>query len=1036
MRILGATCVLVALFVVAPSSAFAQASITGTVRDTSGAVLPGVTVEASSPALIEKVRTATTDGNGLYRIVDLRAGEYTVTFSLQGFTSVKREGVTLEGSFTATINGELRVGALTETITVTGESPIVDVSSVKRQMVLDNDIISAIPSSRSYNNLIQLIPNSVNQAGAPTDVQVVPGMVVFGGFGGRSNEGRVNVDGISVGSAFNGAGVSSYIADVGNAREIAMTTSGGLGENEGGGPSLNILPKEGGNSVRGTFFAAGANGDMIASNYTQDLKDRGLTTPGETRKVWDFNLGIGGPVAKDKVWFYANLRDEGSERTVPGMFANKNAGDPTKWLYEADTTRPAVLAASYRITALRLTGQATPRNKFTLFWDQQRPCEGGAAQGYSGSACRVSGDGEVYAGSTAAPTPSASAINAPETAGYRDYGNRVAQAKWTSPVNNQLLLEAGFGMYISRYGGGQLPGLPTEDLIRVVEQCATVRGCAANGNIAGLTYRSLNWFSNINWNNSWNAAASFVTGSHNIKVGYQGGALIDQRKNFGNNQFLQYRTNNGVPDQITLNINRFGIEQSVRFDSFYAQEQWTLGRLTASGAVRYDHAWSYFPEQTVGAQRFVSTALHYDKITGVKGYNDIWPRAGIAYDVFGTGKTSVKVNFGRYLEAAQNGGFFIALNPTNRLTTTTTRTWTDADADWVADCNLNLSTAQGPTTAVHGAGGADFCGANVSTNFGTPVFDSTLDDSLLSGWGVRAGDWQWGASVQQEVLPRVAVELGYQRRWLVNSSVTDNRNRAPEDHTIFGVKIPVDPRLPGGGGGVVEGLYNVTPAAAPRLTDNFETLATTYADWRRVSNSVNLNLTARMRNGLVVQGGFNSGTSLNDYCDVRAAIPEWTVLLAQSPTNPWCNTSTGWQTRATALGSYTVPKVDIQVSGTFRSDPGGQLAANYAATSRPGQANDDTVGLNRLFAGIAGTTVTVNLIEPGTLYGERVNQVDMRFAKVLRFGRTRSTVGLDLYNLANNDAVLTYNQTYSATWLRPTSVLQPRIIKISASVDF
>jgi hypothetical protein len=1039
MRISGAACLL-ALFLMAPSSAFAQASITGIVRDTSGAVLPGVTVEASSPALIEKVRTSTTDGNGQYRIVDLRAGEYTVTFSLQGFTTVKREGVGLEGSFTATINGELRVGALTETITVTGESPIVDVQSVKRQMVLDNDIISAIPSSRSYNNLIQLIPQSVNQAGAPTDVQVVPGMVVFGGFGGRSNEGRVNVDGISVGSAFNGAGVSSYIADVGNAREIAMTTSGGLGENEGGGPSLNILPKEGGNSVRGTFFAAGATSDMIGSNYSQELKDRGLTTPGETRKVWDFNLGIGGPVAKDRVWFYANIRDEGSERTVPGMFANKNAGNPNSWLYEADTTRPAVLAASYRITALRLTGQATPRNKFTVFWDQQRPCEGGAAQGFSGSACRVSGEGEVYAGSTAAPTPSASAINAPETAGYRDYGNRVAQAKWTSPVNNRLLLEAGFGMYISRYGGGQLPGLPTEDLIRVVEQCATAAGCARNGNIAGLTYRSLNWFSNINWNNSWSAAASLVTGSHSIKVGYQGGALIDQRKNFGNNQFLQYRTNNGVPDQITLNINRFGIEQSVRFDSFYVQEQWTLGRMTAQGALRYDHAWSYFPEQTVDASRFFPTAVTYPRTTGVKGYNDVWPRGGLAYDVFGNGKTSVKLNFGRYLEAAQNGGFFISLNPTGRLSTTTTRGWTDADADWVADCNLNVSTAQGPTTAVYGGGGADFCGANVSANFGTPVFDSTLDDGLLSGWGVRAGDWQWGASVQQEVLPRVAVEVGYQRRWLVNSNVTDNRNRAPGDHTLFGVTIPTDSRLPGGGGGVLEGLYNVTPAAAPRLTDNFETLATTYADWKRTSDSVNLNVTARMRNGLVVQGGFNTGTSTSDYCDVRALIPEWTLpgpptIASQSPTNPWCDTSTGWQTRATALGSYTVPKVDVQVSGTFRSDPGGQLAANYAATSA------NTVGLNRTFAGIAGTTITVNLIEPGTLYGERVNQVDMRFAKVLRFGRTRSTVGFDLYNLVNNDAVLTYNQTFSlsstaAAWLRPNSVLQPRIIKISASVDF
>ncbi|HEY7187815.1 MAG TPA: TonB-dependent receptor [Vicinamibacterales bacterium] len=1026
MRRSGAAYLVVALFLLAPTGVFAQASVTGTVRDSSGAVLPGVTVEASSPALIEKVRTATTDGNGQYRIVDLRAGEYTVTFTLAGFSTVKREGVALEGSFTATINVDLRVGALTETITVSGESPIVDVQSVRRQTVLDNEIISAIPSSRSYNNLIQLIPNSVNQAGAPTDVQVVPGMVVFGGFGGRSNEGRVNVDGISVGSAFNGAGVSSYIADVANAREIAMITTGGLGEAEGGGPALNVLPKEGGNVIRGTFFSAGASGGMIGSNYTQELKDRGLTTPGVIRKVWDFNLGLGGPIAKNRLWFYANVREEGSERSVPGMFANKNAGDPSKWTYVADTSRPAVLAASYRITALRLTAQATPRNKFALFWDQQRPCEGGAAPGFSGSACRKSTDSEIFAGSTAAPTPSASATLAPETAAYRDYGNHVSQLKWTSPLNNRLLLEAGFGMYFSRYGGGQLPGLATENLIRVVEQCAA--GCADNGNIPGLTYRSLNWFSNINWNNQFNAAMSFVTGRHNIKVGYQGALLIDQRKNFGNDQFLQYRFNNGVADQITETINRYLILQSVRSDAFYGQEQFTLGRMTLSGAVRYDHAWSYFPEQTVGPVRFFPTAVTYPRTTGVEGYNDLWPRGGIAYDLFGTGKTSLKVNIGRYLEAAQNGGTFIQLNPTNRLSTTTSRTWTDSNKNYIVDCNLLSSAAQDLS-----ASGGDVCGSNPNLNFGTQVFDSTLDPGLLSGWGVRTGDWQWGASVQHEVLPRVAVEVGYQRRWLVNSTVIDNRNRSAADHTMFGVTIPTDSRLPGGGGGVLQGLYNVTAEAATRLTDNYQSLSSNYGDWSQVANSLYLNVSARPRNGLFLQGGFNTGKQDNDYCDVRNTIPEWTVILAQSPTNPWCDTSSGWVTRVTALGSYTVPKIDVQISGTLRSDQGTQLAANWTA----GTAN--TVGLNRPFAGLGSQTITVNLIEPGTLYGERVNQIDMRFAKVLRFGRTRSTVGIDLYNIINSNAVLTYNQTFApttTTWLRPTSVLQPRFAKFSAQIDF
>ena len=333
-------CLVVAMFVLLPSAAHAQASITGVVKDSSGAVLPGVTVEAASPALIEKVRSAVTDESGRYRIVDLRPGTYTVGFSLTGFQSVRRQGIELPGTFTATVDAELRVGSIEETITVTGESPIVDVQSIRRQTVLDSETITSIPATRAYNSLMQLMPNTVTQAGAAMDTQVVPGMVVFGGAGGRTNEGRVNVDGISVGSAFNGAGVSSYIADVGNAREVTMTTSGGLGEAEGGGPSLNIVPKEGGNSVRGSFYTAGVTEGMIGSNYSEELRTRGLTTPGETRKVWDFNLGVGGPIKADRVWYFFTFRDEGSERSVPGMFANANAGDPTKWTYVADTDAP------------------------------------------------------------------------------------------------------------------------------------------------------------------------------------------------------------------------------------------------------------------------------------------------------------------------------------------------------------------------------------------------------------------------------------------------------------------------------------------------------------------------------------------------------------------------------------------------------------------------------------------------------------------------------------------------------------------------
>ena len=533
-----------------------------------------------------------------------------------------------------------------------------------------------------------LMPNVVTANGAAAEAQSVPGMVVFGGAGGRANEGRLQLDGLSVGSAFGGAGVSAYIPDVGNAQEITMVSSGGLGEAEVGGPTMNIVPKEGGNTIAGQFYAAGVSGGMVGSNYTQALQDRGLTTPGELQQLWDFNLGIGGPLLRDRIWYFAGVRDEGSHRSVPGMFANANEGDPAKWTYVADTSRPAVNAASYRNLSLRLTVQATPRTKFNVFWDEQMPCEGGttpyAAQEVS--ACRKSGDGEYFAGGTAAPTPRSTATLAPETAAYRDFGQRVRQAKWTSPLTNRLLLESNAGAYWSRYGGKLTPGANTADLIRVVEQCA--RGCLDNGNIANLTYRSGNRSSNINMSVNWAAAATYVIGAQSMKFGYQGALLYQQSNSITNSQYLQYRTNNGVPDQMTLTIGNFSFGGRVRADSFYAQDQWTRGRMTLQGALRYDHAWSYFPEVQVGPVRFFPNAVVYPHTTGVEGYHDLTPRGGVAFDVFGNGKTAIKANVGRYLEAAQNAGLFIASRPIGRLVTTTTRAWTDQNKDFVADCDL------------------------------------------------------------------------------------------------------------------------------------------------------------------------------------------------------------------------------------------------------------------------------------------------------------------------------------------------------------
>jgi len=1007
--------VLVGLLMLVPTLASAQATITGVVKDASGGVLPGVTVEAASPDLIEKVRTATTDAEGRYRIDQLRGGTYSLTFSLPGFNTSRREGVVLTGTFVATINADLNVGALQETVVVTGESPLVDVQSVGRQTTLNNETINSIPAVRSYAGLLTLMPNMVQPGGASAN-SPAPNMVVFGAAGGRANEGRLQVDGISVGTAFNGAGVSAYVVDVNNVQEIVLTASGGLGEAEVGGPTLNILPREGGNRLSGQLYFAGVTPGMVGSNYTDELKQRGMSTPGAFKTLYDYNIGVGGPIVKDKLWFFGQGRYEGYSNTIPNMFANANANDPTKWTYVPDRSRPAYQAASFAIVALRLTSQVTQRNKISGSWDEQKPCEG-AAFSQDADGCRHSDSDQIICAG-ASPTPSCSATAAPETGAYRDVGQRVQQLRWTSPFTNKLLFEAGFGTYISRWGGSPMPG-QNPNLIRVVDQCTTgvAPGQPCEHGIAGITYRSPNWGSNWTTVYNFRGSASYTLASHNMKFGYQGSHLGDNQTNFSNDQYLSYQFNNGVPNQFTQTINRYTLHQWVRTAAFYAQDSYTLGRFTFQGALRYDHAWSFFPEQTVIAVPFFPTAKTYPDTPG-SSYNDLTPRGGIAMDVFGNGKTSLKFSFGRYLEAAQNAGFFTTNNPINRLSKTINRQWTDTNSNYVVDCNLQSQLAQSPTTT----GSIDTCGVG-SPNFGTDVVSQTLDPTLTSGWGVRTGDWQWGVAVQQEIMPRVSAEISYQRRWLLNFSATDNRATASSDYDQFSVIIPTDQRLPNGGGGTLDGIYNITAAANARATDNFVTLADRYGSNTQTTNSISLNVTARPKFGLTMQGGFNWAGTNNNSCEIRNVLPE------TAATNPWCNVDTSLL-RVTALGSYTVPKIDVLLATTFRSEQGQQLAANYVAVP----ANTT---LGRPFAG--PPNITVNLIEPGSLYGDRANQLDLRFAKNLRFGGTRTNVGVDVFNILNSNPVLTYNQGYSPTtntWLRPTSVLQPRYMKISAQVNF
>ncbi|MGE0447263.1 MAG: carboxypeptidase regulatory-like domain-containing protein, partial [Vicinamibacterales bacterium] len=474
-------CMAVALVMV-PALAYAQASIAGVVRDASGGVLPGVTVEAASPALIEKVRSVATDGSGQYQIVDLRPGSYTVTFTLPGFSTVRREGIELSGSFVANVNAELRVGAIEETVTVTGEAPTVDIQSVTQQRVLSKEVIDAIPTSRTHFAVGALVPGVTTNNRADVGGTNAIDHVFLTAHGGRTTDQRVMLDGLSTNNAEGSSQYSGYLINMGSAQEVTLDVAAGSAEQSTGGVRLNVIPREGGNTFRGTLFASGTNEHFAGSNLTDELRARGLQTPTSLRKLWDVNPSGGGPILRDRLWFYAAGRANGQD-TYSGGFYNLNEGTAA-WTYAPDLDRPAYNHGTQTSLNLRLTWQASVKNKVSFFYDKQTRC---------------------WCQRRLTPATSPEGISANEYP-YAD----LTQVTWSSPATNRLLLEAGGSYHPENWRYK----LPYPELIGVSEQSTGMvyRG-ATNANGGGLGPDAINEV----WNSR--ASASYITAPTHSRSG-------------------------------------------------------------------------------------------------------------------------------------------------------------------------------------------------------------------------------------------------------------------------------------------------------------------------------------------------------------------------------------------------------------------------------------------------------------------------------------------------------------------------------------
>jgi Carboxypeptidase regulatory-like domain len=978
-------------------------SVTGVVKDSSNAVLPGVTVEAASPVLIEKVRTAVTDEKGEYRISELRPGTYSLSFMLPGFTTFKRDGLELRPSFTATINAELTVGSVQETITVSGETPLVDVQSLTQQKTISREVLDAVPTAKSMLGIAALMPSVVE----PPNAQDVGGSkgersVRISVHGGKTFDSRLLQDGMRYNAltpglgGLEGTGRGYYVNPLAAQEIVIDVGTMGSAEYSLGGAQVNNIPKNGGDRISGSAFVAGTGHSLQANNLTDALRSQGLTSVNTVRNVYDFNGALGGPVFKDKLWFFATGRRWGTTTSVANLYADSNVAD---FAYTQDVSNPVYPEERDKGAGGRLTFQVTSRDKFTISHDRQRNFQDQLT-------------GQLETGT----------IKNEANPGYCQQHD-VTQATWTHPQSSHVLLDA--GLTVSRFDfGGFGNDLFLNDYIPCggalpdnVSINDTGRGYTYNG--SGNRTMSLSHQTNGRFN------LSFITSRHNLKTGvfwmYGLGGGHRTYTTRGPTQInglpLSYTFNSGVPTSITLFASpTLTIDQLNPDVGMYVQDQWRIDRVTISAGLRFDWLRESVKETTVPAGVLVG-ARTYPASDNVPNWKDVNPRLGVVWDPFGDARTAIKAGINRYVQS-NTTGIAQLFDQAAAAVNSTTRSWNDTNGNFVPDCDLR-STASNAE-----------CGAMANGNFGTFVAVNNPDPSWITGWGKRAYNWQASFSIDRELLPNLVVNGGFYRTWYGNFMVTDNLAVVPGDFSSYCVAVPDDARLPGAGQPLC-GFYDINANRFGQV-NNLITLSDRYGKQREIYNGADVTFQLRLRQRATVGGGWNIGNAVQLTTTAGGNVSAGTdaCYVIDSPQQLYnCKIDVPYQSRFKFNGSYTFP-YGVQVAAVVQSNPGPTVNANRTYTLAEIQPS-----LGRPLSG-GVRTVTINLVPPLSLYGDRINQFDLRASKIFRIGSRRVQANVDLYNVMNASTAINLNSTYNAVWRQPTQILDARLLKFSAQVDF